>query len=131
MNRFVATVFSIESIQNLNIVKFNFFDEILTMMSLNLNSNITVGANVELTLKATHITIAKKFNGLISDSNQLPAKIKSLNNGELLSSVELIVHNTTLESIITLQDSKKMNLKIDDDITIFINPSELSIISII
>ena len=131
MNIFVATVISIESTQNLNIVKFSFFDEILTMMSLDLNSNIKIGSKVKLTLKATHITLAKNFNGLVSDSNQLPAKIKLLNNGELLSSVELVVHNTTLESIVTLQDSNKMDLKIDDDVTIFINPSELSIVNII
>ncbi|MEA2099130.1 MAG: transporter [Campylobacterota bacterium] len=131
MNRFVATVLSIESTQNLNIVEFSFFDEILTMMSLDLNPNIKIGSSVELTLKATQITIAKNFNGMVSDSNQLSAQIKSLGNGQLLSSVELSVHNTTLESIITLKDSKKMNLQIDDDLTIFINPSELSIVSIL
>jgi len=131
MNRFVATVKSIESTQNLNIVKFNFFDEILTMMSLELNEKIKIDSKVELSLKATHITIAKNLKGIISDSNQLKAKIISINNGKLLSSVKLSLYDTTLESIITQKSSKQMNLKIGDNVSILINPSELSIVKVI
>ena len=131
MNRFVATVKSIESTQNLNIVKFRFFDEILTMMSLELNQNIKLDSKVELSLKATHITIAKNLKGIISDSNQLKAKIISINNGKLLSSVKLSLYDTTLESIITQKSSKQMNLKIGDNVSILINPSELSIVKVI
>ena len=131
MNKFVATVSSIESTQNLNIVKFNFFDEILTMMSLELNEKIKIDSKVELSLKATHITIAKNLKGIISDSNQLNAKIISINNGKLLSSVVLSVYDTTLESIITQESSKEMNLKVGDDVVILINPSELSIVKVV
>jgi len=131
MNKFVAIVNGIESTQNLNIVKFNFFDEILTMMSLELNEKIKIDSKVELSLKATHITIAKNLKGDISDSNQLKAKIISINNGKLLSSVELSLYDTTLESIITQESSKQMNLKIGDDVSILINPSELSIIKVV
>jgi len=131
MNKFVAIVNGIESTQNLNIVKFNFFDEILTMMSLELNEKIKIDSKVELSLKATHITIAKNLKGDISDSNQLKAKIISINNGKLLSSVELSLYDTTLESIIIQESSKQMNLKIDDDVSILINPSELSIVKVV
>jgi len=131
MNKFVATVKCIESTQNLNIVKFRFFDEILTMMSLELNEKIKIDSKVELSLKATHITIAKNLKGDISDSNQLKAKIISINNGKLLSSVELSLYDTTLESIITQESSKGMNLKVGDDVSILINPSELSIVKVI
>jgi len=131
MNRFVATVKSIESTQNLNIVKFRFFDEILTMMSLELNQNIKLDSKVELSLKATQITIAKDLKGKVSCSNKLKAKIESLNNGKLLSSVVLSVYDTTVESIITQESSTEMNLRVGDDVVILINPSELSILSII
>jgi len=131
MNKFVAIVNGIESTQNLNIVKFNFFDEILTMMSLELNEKIKIDSKVELSLKATHITIAKNLKGDISDSNQLKAKIISINNGKLLSSVELSLYDTTLESIITQESSKQMNLKIGDNVSILINPSELSIVKVV
>ena len=100
------------------------------MMSLGLTSKLQVGSVVKLTVKATHITIAKEFSGLTSDVNRLQAKIANVDNGELLSSIKLALGDTEIESIITSEVSQKMNLQKDDNVTIFISPSELSIVSI-
>ena len=101
------------------------------MMSLDLNEKVDVGCQVILTAKPTHIAIAKEFNGNISYSNQLDAKIIEINNGELLSSIKLSTGDATCESIITKKSSIRMNLQVDDNVTLFIKASELSIKEII
>jgi len=128
MSSLVAKVSSIENCDNLHIVKFDFDGLILSMMSLDLSSSIKVGTTVRLLVKPTHIAIAKNFKGDVSYSNQLDSTIDEIINGQLLTSIKLkIKENITLESIITLNSSKKMNLKVGDRVTAFIKASELSI----
>jgi molybdopterin-binding protein len=127
MNRFVATITKIQNVENLNIVNFDFCNQHLSMMSLDLNEKIKVGCKVVLTAKPTHIAIAKEFSGDISYSNQLSAKITQINNGELLSSIKLSTGDATCESVITKNSSARMNLNVGDNVTLFIKASELSI----
>ncbi|WP_373000820.1 molybdopterin-binding protein [Sulfurimonas sp.] len=131
MNKFTATITKIKSVENLNIVNFDFSGQSLSMMSLDLNEKVDVGCQVILTAKPTHIAIAKEFSGEISYSNQLDAKIIEINNGELLSSIKLNTGDATCESIITKNSSLRMNLKVGDSVTLFIKASELSIKEII
>jgi len=130
MSRLTATIKSIDTVENLNIVKFDFNDTVLTMMSLDLNDNIKVGTKVNLSLKPTHVAIAKDFNGIVSYSNQIKTTIKYIDNGKLLSSIKLGIDDTVIESIITAESSKKMDLKIGDSATALIKASEISIIGV-
>ena len=127
MSQFVATIKKINSIDNLNIVEFDFHGLTLKMMSLDLNADVQVGKKVKLSVKPTNISIAKNLIGEISLSNQIVATIENLENGQLLSSVSLKVHNTLLQSIITVDSSKRMNLQIGEVVTILIKASNLSI----
>ena len=110
MSQLVATIKKINSIDNLNIVEFDFNGLTLKMMSLGLNSDIQVGKKVKLSVKPTNISLAKNLLGEISLSNQIVATIQSLENGQLLTSVILKINDTILESIITIDSSKRMNL---------------------
>ena len=127
MSQLVATIKKINSIDNLNIVEFDFYGLTLKMMSLDLNDDVQIGKKVKLSVKPTNISIAKNLIGEISLSNQIIATIENLENGQLLSSVSLKVHNTLLESIITVDSSKRMNLQIGESVTILIKASNLSI----
>lgn len=127
MSHLIATVQKIQNSDNLNIVTFDFNGQTLSMMSLDLNARVKVGAKVKLLVKPTHIALGKNFSGEVSYSNQLNTTIVSLNNGELLSSVELKIFDAILESIITLNSSKKMKLSVGDNVLAFIKASDLSI----
>ena len=127
MSQFVATIKKINSIDNLNIVEFDFHGLTLKMMSLDLNDDVKIGKKVELSVKPTNISIAKNLIGEISLSNQIVATIQSLENGQLLTSVILKINDTLLESIITVDSSKRMNLQIGEVVTILIKASNLSI----
>ncbi|MCW8895665.1 MAG: TOBE domain-containing protein [Sulfurimonas sp.] len=131
MNTLVAHVKEIKSVENLNIVKFDFEGVTLSMMSLELPESVKVGAKVKLGTKATHIAIAKGFSGEVSYSNQLHVKIIHVDNGELLSSIKLQAESTSLESIITRDSSDRMNLHVDDEVTAFIKANELSIVEVL
>jgi len=131
MSQIKAIITQIEAVDNLNIVKFDFFGHGLTMMSLGLSSEISVGKEVILGIKPTHIAIGKDFSGLVSYSNQIKAKIISCENGKLLSSIKLSVEDVVLESIITAESALRMDLKVDDDVTMMIKASELSILRVL
>ena len=127
MSQLVATIKKINSVDNLNIVEFDFNGLTLKMMSLDLNDDVKIGKKVELSVKPSNISIAKNLIGEISLSNQIVATIQSLENGQLLTSVILKINDTLLESIITVDSSKRMNLQIGERVTILIKASNLSI----
>ena len=131
MSQFVATIKEIQSIDNLNIVKFDFCGLTLKMMSLDLNDDVKIGKKVKLSVKPSNISIAKNLSGEISLSNKIVATIQSLENGQLLTSVILKINDTILESIITVDSSKRMNLQIGEVVTILIKASNLSIEEVI
>lgn len=131
MNRFLATVTKIQTKENLNIVNFEFASHKLTMMSLDLDESLRVNSQVTLSVKPTHIALAKDFVGVVSYSNQLAAEIVEVENGELLSSIKLSVGDAKFESIITKDSSTRMNLKVGDMVKIFMKASELSISEIV
>jgi len=131
MNQIKAVITQIDTVDNLNIVKFNFQGNALTMMSLDLNEEVSVGKEVILGIKPTHIAIGKGHIGLVSYTNQIKATIISCKNGKLLSSIKFSVNDIVLESIITLESTLRMDLKIDDDVIIMLKASELSILKVL
>lgn len=131
MSQIKAIITQIETVDNLNIVKFDFCGHGLEMMGLGLSDEISVGKEVILGIKPTHIAIGKDFSGLVSYSNQIKAKITSCENGKLLSSIKLSVEDVVLESIITVESTLRMDLKVDDDVTMMIKASELSILKVL
>lgn len=131
MSQIIATIKNIRNVDSLNIVEFGFYNHTLKMVSLNLSKQISINKKVQLSIKPTNILIAKNLQGEISISNQLKAKIAKVENGELLSSILLKVEDTILESIITVDSSKNMNLIEDEEVLILIKASDLFIQEVI
>ncbi|PID47040.1 MAG: transporter [Proteobacteria bacterium] len=127
MNKIPACILSIQNHDILNIVSFDFCGFKMSMMSLELK-DIRPKDKVLLFVKPTSVAIGKNFMGDISYSNQLKGKIKSLKNGELLTSLEVLVGEFVLCSIITKNSSLRMNLKKGDEVVCFIKASDLSIL---
>jgi molybdopterin-binding protein len=131
MNKVEAIISKIDNIDNLNIVQFDFLGIQLKMMSLDLNENTKIGQKVILTAKATNILLAKDFEGMISFSNQIKGKIENLDNGKLLSCIDIVANNTKFQSIITRASVDRMALKKDEEIIILIKASDLSILEVL
>ena len=131
MNRFRSTITQIESEGSLHIVTFDFEGTRLRMMSLELDAEVKVGAEVVLTIKSTYIALAKSFEGLVSYTNLIPATIARITHGKLLSSVGLRAHGVELESIITAGSARRMELQEGEPVTMLVKASELSIAEVL
>jgi len=131
MSKLIATIKNIQSVDNLNIVTFDFNNILLKMMSLDLSKDIEVGKKVSLNVKPTSVAIGKNFSGELSYSNKINSTILSIENGQLLSSIKLSSNESIFESIITVESASRMNLKVGDKIIALIKASELSISEIL
>jgi len=127
MSYITAEVTEIQSVENLNIISFTCNTAVLKMMSLDLDETITKGSKVRLTWKPTSIAIGKNVQGELSCANQLHVKIHAIKVGQLLSALQLEFGASLLESIITTDSQKKMHLQVGDEVTAFINSSDISI----
>ena len=131
MNQIVASVIEIQSVENLNVVTFKAYNNLLKMMSLDLNSELVVDKEVLLAFKPTAVAIAKNISGELSFSNQLKVEIASMEVGELLCSLKLKFASSTLESIITTASVHRMKLRVGESVIALIKSSDLSIGSIL
>jgi len=127
MNKFTAMVTQIENIENLHLVSFEFGNQTIKMLSLELNELLEIESTAKLSVKSTNISIAKNFTGLISYANQLQAKVITVNNGRLLSSIQLSVEGFRFESVVTLEASLDMGLSDGDEVLVLIKCSEISV----
>jgi len=127
MNQLRAKLIHIEAVESLHLLTFELDKELIYMLSLELSPNLQIGKVVTLAIKSTSIAIAKEFTGVLSYLNQLNAEVVSVNNGKILSSIVLNIEGFELESLITLKASLAMDLKIDDEVTVLISGSEVSV----
>lgn len=131
MNTIKACITKIEGIDSVNLVSFDAQGESLVMMSLELNPSLEIGSRVLLGIKATTVSVAKEKQTMLSISNQMPVRIESINNGELLSSIKLSFSDTIIESIITKNSVLRMGLKPQDELIALVKASDLSIVEIL
>jgi molybdopterin-binding protein len=127
MNQFIATIKTIDQVKNLHLVTFKLGSQTIKMVSLELDESLKINSTIKLNVKSTHISIAKNLQGELSHANQLKAKITAVNNGKLLSSIQLKVEKFELESLITLEASLAMTLSIGDDVLVLIKGNEVSV----
>ena len=130
MQSLKVSISEIKKLDGLNLVKFSFFDLILTMFSLDLDDDIVVGLDVFIGFKSTDISIVKEFSGISSDINHLKVLVIDVEDGEFLSSIKLDLKGNFIDIIITKESSKALNLQVQDEVSLFINPSEIFISSI-
>ena len=127
LNNIKAMIKKIDNYDGVNIVEFDFNSIKLSMISLELPSNVQVGTQVILGVKPSHITLAKDLTGQISASNNFETTITNIELGKLLSVVNMQLFDTNFESLITVNSVNRMNLKVGDKITVLIKAGELFI----
>ncbi|MCK9454137.1 TOBE domain-containing protein [Sulfurimonas sp.] len=128
MSGLTAIVKDVQKHDSLHIVKFDCEGQVLSMMSLELEKTIQKGLKVKLSMKPTHVAIAKNLQGELSYSNQLQATIVKLENGVLLSSLSLKLDSgSVIESIITKESSNRMNLQVGEQVLVLIKANEIFI----
>ena len=127
MNKIKVKLDEINTVECLNVLKCSFDKQDITLMSLELRSEIMVGCELELIVKSTNVSLMKKTTSKHSFSNEFESRIKNIEVGKLLSVIVLESNKIEFESIIPTTTYKNMNLAINDEINILINASDLSI----
>jgi len=130
MNKILAKVSAIESVDNLSVISFEANKQHLCLMALGLNFELHVGSEVYLSAKSSNISLAKNLQAELSISNQLTCSIISIEMGVLLCSIRLRFAQTILRSVITKASALRMQLKLNDPIIALIKASDLSILAI-
>lgn len=132
MSRLEASITDIQSEDSLHIITCAFETTNISLVTLELNQNLHIGSKIVLGIKPTHIAIGKEKIDMISYTNQIKTTIDSIDEGKLLSSISLITNNNqTLESIITTNSLKRLNLQKGDKVVAFIKASEISIMEVL
>jgi molybdate transport system regulatory protein len=88
---------------------------------LNLKQNDAVTAIV----KATEVILAKGAIGPLSARNRLSGRVSSVQHGEAMGLVKVVVGQETVEAAITTQAIKEMGLKEGDQVTAIIKATEV------
>ncbi len=131
MSKIVAKVLKIQQNGSLHIVRFKFLDHYISMMSLELNNSIQVGATVTLQVKPTNISLGKNIAGELSFVNKLDAIVENISNGKLLSNIGLDIDGVKLESIIEKSSTLRLDLEVGDSVKVLIKSNDVSIVEVI
>ncbi|MDR2341831.1 MAG: TOBE domain-containing protein [Campylobacteraceae bacterium] len=128
MSKIIASVVEIIGKKEVHIVRFDHFGQQLAMMSLELPSCLKTGDNVILSIKPSSIGIAKNHSGEFSFSNNLHVKIARLDIGDILCLAKLEMNSGFyIESLLTAESARRMNLNVNDEVSAFFKASELSL----
>lgn len=128
MNQLKGKVIHIKKVETLHYLSLRVGEEIIHMLTLELPLSISVGTDVNISIKPTNIGISKKIEKDISIVNQLKAKVIHIENGQILSSICLRIEGSELESVLSFSAFKRLNLKVDDEVFALMSESNLSII---
>lgn len=96
MNRLIAEVFEIQSLERVNLIKFKLNEQIINVLILEMNLNLKVGKKAELLIKPTAVSVLK--NRCVFE-NVLSAELKDVEKGKILSRITVDVEGFAVESI--------------------------------
>lgn len=83
------------------------------------------GAAVTLLFKETEVALAKNLSGLISLRNRIPATVRAIERGAVLSAVSLDYRGTALSSIITTRAVDRLELQPGDAVEALVKANEM------
>jgi molybdopterin-binding protein len=131
MNKIQGIIKKVTSHDGISLVNIEVLDVLFGTVLLDTPqtcSYLEIGKKITVAFKETEVAIALPNMGDISMANQLKCKISSINNGKILSKIELTCKDKTITSIITANSSKRLNLKADDTVIALIKANEISLI---
>lgn len=123
INEIYAKVVRIITKDNLSFIKFESFEKEFSMLSLSVS--LDINDEVIISFKPSSVAIAKGSLGLLSYSNQIKTNISNLEIGEILTSIKANFYDFKLESLISTNSAKRLNLELNDEITMLIKATDV------
>ena len=119
MNKLIAEVLEIKSLDRLNLIKFGFNSQVINVLILEMNLDLKIGKSAELMIKPTAISILKQSSEF---ENVLKGKVKKIINGEILSRVIVDVEGFEIESIML-----KEKVNFENDVFVVFKSNDVAI----
>jgi ABC-type molybdate transport system ATPase subunit len=131
MNRLRASVRKIETFEGVSLVECAMEGERLTMLGLELPEGVVEGAELELGVKATHLTISRTLPEGLSLCNRLPVTVERVEYGKLLASLRLRCGETPLEALLPRRALEAAAPGEGDRLYCLFQASELSVLRVL
>ena len=131
MNKILGKISKITSHEGLSLVNIAVKSTTLGTVLLDTPKScdyLRIGKNITVAFKETEVAIALLNVGEISLANQIPSTIVSIDEGKILTKIELTCRDTNITSIITTNSSKRLGLKDGLDVIALIKANEISLI---
>ncbi|MFY0652398.1 MAG: TOBE domain-containing protein [Cyclobacteriaceae bacterium] len=86
---------------------------------------LSVGADIKVIFKETEVVIGKGSDHNISLQNRIPGTINTLESGELLSKITIDSAIGDIQSIVTSNAVKQLQLEVGSEVTAMIKTNEI------
>jgi molybdopterin-binding protein len=127
MNKLHAIISTIKEHESLYLIELDASGITLSMLLFDLNPVFSAGSKVSVLFKETEVMLAKNLTGEISINNLFKATVTEIRAGSLLANVSLHSLAGNMVSIITMDALERLGLKNNDEITVLIKASQISL----
>jgi molybdate transport system regulatory protein len=130
MNQLKGTIAAIQSNGHLSLVDVSIGRDTFTSILLETPEGtpyLRLGNPVALMFKATEVSLGKNLSGMLSLRNRIPATVRGIRCGEILSEVELEYDGQVFYSIVTTRATERMDLAVGDVVEALVKSNEMSL----
>jgi molybdate transport system regulatory protein len=130
MNKLKGKIVSIESSDNMSIIRVNVDGDVLSSIVLEGKKGPThykIKDPVTLLFKETEVGIAKELTGMISLRNRFKSVITKIDKGPILAKITLNYKGQMIESVISAQSAVEMKLKAGDEVEWLVKTNEVTL----
>ncbi|MDR2874836.1 MAG: TOBE domain-containing protein [Methylobacillus sp.] len=130
MNQLQGIIVAIQSNGHLSLVDVRIGDDTFTSILLETPEStpwLKPGNPVELMFKATEVALGKNLSGLLSLRNRIPATVRDIRHGAILSEVALDYRGQIFYSIVTTRAVERLELVVGDAVEALVKSNEMSL----
>ncbi|MDR2219452.1 MAG: TOBE domain-containing protein [Methylobacillus sp.] len=130
MNQLKGIITAIQSNGHLSLVDVSIGSDTFTSILLETPENtpwLKLNNPVELMFKATEVALGKNLSGMLSLRNRIPATVRGIRRGEILSEVELDYRGQPFYSIVTTRAVERLELVVGDVVEALVKSNEMSL----
>jgi len=127
MNAFQGTITSITGRGAISLVKVLLKDTQVSALFINNSDQVqfSEGEQVRVIFKETEVILAKGDVSAISLQNKFSGKVKAIESSDVLSKVKIDSTIGTIQSIITSNAVKQLNIKLGDEVHAMVKTNEI------
>lgn len=130
MNQLKGVIAAVQSNGHLSLVDVSIGRDTFTSILLETPETtpyLEPGHPVALMFKATEVSLGKNLSGMLSLRNRIPAVVRDVRRGEILSEVELEYNGQVFCSIITTRAIDRLDLAVGDAVEALVKSNEMSL----